>query len=194
MKIRAFLFVGLAMLAACGGGDGNDGSSPDLSNVKGKPAVGNASPFLFVANGNTAVDYKINPQTGALTAAGSPVAVRTGPYSIAVDPRGKFAYVDTSSNGVLTYSINATTGDLTVVDGTGVPGGRDGIFMHPRGKFVYVVTGSFNFAIGVTGYLVDGQTGKLAPMDMPVLSVRPQDPITSFAIAPHGKFAYMTTS
>src|SRR3954469_7400966 len=189
MKARSFLFVGLAMLAACGGGDGSDGSSPDLSTVKGKPpATGNASPFLFVANGDTASAYKINPQTGALTGSGTPFTGEVGAYAIAVDPRGQFAYVDKVLNlGVLIYSIKATTGRLTAIDSTGVPGGRDGIVMHPSGKFVYVVGIPFgSFATSaVTGYLVNSQTGKLTPIDMPPLAVAGMDPITSFAIAPH---------
>jgi DNA-binding beta-propeller fold protein YncE len=102
MKTRAFLFASLAMLTSCGGGPGTDGSTADVSTsqlpaITGKPpATANSNPFLFVATGDTATAYKIDPQTGVLIASGTPVARRLGPYSIAVDPRGKFAYVDTS--------------------------------------------------------------------------------------------------
>ena len=67
--------------------------------------------------------YTIDATTGALTSIGT-IAAGTGPFSVVVDPSGKFAYVANSgSNDVSMYTINATTGALTslgtIAAGTG---------------------------------------------------------------------------
>ena len=44
------------------------------------------------------------------------MAAGSGPFSVSVDPSGKFAYVANSgSNDVSAYTINATTGALTPI-------------------------------------------------------------------------------
>ena len=64
----------------------------------------------------------IDPSTGALTPmAGSPFFFQSGgnmPTFIALDPSGKFAYV--INNGmVVAFAIDAATGALSVIGGTG---------------------------------------------------------------------------
>jgi DNA-binding beta-propeller fold protein YncE len=52
--------------------------------------------------------YTIDSTTGALTAiSGSPFpdGIGTSPYSLAVDPTGKFAYVANNGGGVSGYTI-----------------------------------------------------------------------------------------
>jgi DNA-binding beta-propeller fold protein YncE len=57
--------------------------------------------------------YRINPTTGVLTPiAGSPFAAGSAPWSMAVDPSGRFAYVPNSGNNVSGYTIDSTTGAL----------------------------------------------------------------------------------
>jgi DNA-binding beta-propeller fold protein YncE len=76
--------------------------------------------FAYVANNgsNDVSGYTINATTGVLTAiAGSPFPAGTVPFSVAVDPTGKFAYV-ANGNNVSGYTINATTGALTAIAGS----------------------------------------------------------------------------
>ena len=58
--------------------------------------------------------YTINSSTGALRAvAGSPFAAGGGPYSVTVDPSGRFAYVANSGDDTVSaYTINSSTGAL----------------------------------------------------------------------------------
>jgi 6-phosphogluconolactonase len=97
-------------------------------------AVDPSGKFACVANwgeGNTAGSvstYTINGTTGTLTSTGTiqapceppPSLGSCAPWSLAVHPSGKFAYVTNeggfSPTSVSVYAINATTGVLTNVD------------------------------------------------------------------------------
>ena len=57
--------------------------------------------------------YRTDSATGSLTpVAGSPFAVGQNPYSIAIDPLGRYAYVANAEGTVAGFSIEATTGAL----------------------------------------------------------------------------------
>jgi len=84
--------------------------------------------FVYVANSfskNVSM-FTINATTGVLTSIGT-VAAGSYPTSIAVHPSGQFAYVtdgisvlgNPGSNNVSIYSIDATTGVLTLMGTTG---------------------------------------------------------------------------
>src|SRR5258706_7872210 len=84
--------------------------------------------FAYIANNssNNVSGYTIDATTGALTAIpgspGSPFAAGTHPFSVAVDPTGKFAYVaNDGSNNVSGYTIDAATGALTTIPGSPLP-------------------------------------------------------------------------
>src|SRR5207253_411720 len=84
------------------------------------------------------------------------------PWSVAVDPSGKFAYVANEGGfaptSVSMYTIDATTGVLTSI-GTIAAGGRAAsIAVHPSGKFAYVTNGGSN---DVSMYNIDAATGGL---------------------------------
>jgi 6-phosphogluconolactonase len=109
--------------------------------------------------------YTINPSTGALTPiAGSPFAAGSAPWSMAVDPSGRFAYVPNSSgNNVSGYTIDPTTGALTPIVGSPFAAGLGAISVavDPTGQFVYVANGSSD---NVSGYSIDRKTGALTPV------------------------------
>jgi DNA-binding beta-propeller fold protein YncE len=100
---------------------------------------------MWQINSNDVSGYTINATTGALTAiVGSPFPAGSAPFSVAVDPTGKFAYVanaDFNSNNVSGYTINATTGALTAIAGSPFPAGSFpvSVAVDPTGKFAYVV-------------------------------------------------------
>jgi 6-phosphogluconolactonase (cycloisomerase 2 family) len=103
-----------------------------LTPVTGSPfATGGQNPsfvridptgrFLYVANrdSDTISGFAIDQVTGALTAVpGSPFATDKAPLAT-LDPSGRFLYStnsDTTANTIASYSINATTGALTLVN------------------------------------------------------------------------------
>src|SRR6185369_17065077 len=106
-----------------------------------------AGKFAIVADFNSAnVDnvtvYSINQATGALSSvSGSPFAAETNPYSVAVDPAGKFIFTaNYGSNKVSAFAINSSTGLLAPVTGSPFVAGiqPESITVDPSGKFVFV--------------------------------------------------------
>ncbi|MBI3557110.1 MAG: beta-propeller fold lactonase family protein, partial [Deltaproteobacteria bacterium] len=82
----------------------------DLTCV-GSGTTPNFNYFIYVANqgSNDVSAYTINTSTGALAAvSGSPFTAGTNPFSVAVDPLGKFAYaVNGTTHDVSAYTINS---------------------------------------------------------------------------------------
>src|SRR6185295_13455544 len=128
--------------------------------------------FVYVANEisgppppgvNNVLAYTINAGNGALTKVGAALPSGASPFSIAVDPGGKFVYVaNSASNDVSGYSIDAVTGMLTSV-GPAVATGTTpfSITVHPTGRFAYVANLGSN---DVSAYSIDATTGVLAVM------------------------------
>src|SRR6202011_1547651 len=97
---------------------------------------------------------------------GSPFAAGSGPFSVAVDPSGKFAYVvNEGDNTVSGYTINATTGALTPIAGSPFAGTAgtypQPVAVDPSGKFAYVANSS---STTVSGYTINATTGALTPV------------------------------
>jgi 6-phosphogluconolactonase (cycloisomerase 2 family) len=123
--------------------------------------------------------YSINPTTGVLMAMGTIPGVVSTPW-IAIHPSGKFVYV-VDENEISTYTLNATTGNLT---SSGTLAATPGpIVIHPSGKFAYVTSSA-----GVTLYTIDATTGALTFAGTTAAGTPPD----SITIHPSGKFAYET--
>ena len=184
-----------------------------LSAIAGSPfASGNApriltvdpsGRFVYVGSGNLSDSgsvsaYTINAATGALSEiAGSPYAAGIRSYSVAVDPSGKFAYVESFGpiNGlgaISAYTINATTGALSEVAGSPIAVGADPlpITIDRLGKFAYVALGNHGSTGGVRTFAINATTGALTTVDAIVTT----DGINPYSviIAPSGKFAYVS--
>jgi YVTN family beta-propeller protein len=173
-------------------------------------AVSPAGKFAYVTNwgeGDTAGSvsaYTIDVTTGALTPMGTiaapcappPSPGGCAPYSVAVDPSGKFVYVANEGGfaptSVSMYGVNATTGALTSV-GTIAAGGRAvSVTVDPSGKFAYVANWSdpYGSAGNVSMYTIDATTGALTYKAGIAAGTTP----ASVALDPTGKFAYVTNS
>jgi len=147
-------------------------------------------------NGSVAM-YTIDATTGALTSTGTINGNCPGglcnPYSMVVDPSGKFAYVATGGAGlpfnVATYAIDATTGALASIGTIAAGTGPISVAVDPAGHFVYVATA--NATPGSTGslstYAINATTGALASIGTIAAGT---DPV-SVAVDPSGKFAYV---
>ncbi len=107
--------------------------------------------------------YTINATTGTLTSIGR-TGAGTCPWSVAVDPSGKFAYVANSGGlgfdveGVSMYTINASTGTLTsigIIDAGLFP---TSVAIDPSGKFAYVANEGSN---SISMYTINATTGVL---------------------------------
>jgi DNA-binding beta-propeller fold protein YncE len=154
--------------------------------------------FAYVANwgqGDTAgsvAAYTIDATTGALTFTGTTDGVCPGlcaPWSVVADPSGKFAYVANEGGfaptGVSMFTIDATTGALTLI-GTIAAGGRAvSVAVDPLSKFAYVPTES-----GVSMYTINDIGGDLTSIGSIAAGTNP----VSVAVDPKGTFAYVTNS
>jgi DNA-binding beta-propeller fold protein YncE len=146
--------------------------------------------FAYVTNWGTSNNvsaYSIGAN-GALTPVpGSPFAAGRGPFSVAVDPTGKFAYVaNLVDHNVSAYRIG-TNGALTSVTGSPFAAGRapHSVAVDPTGKFAYVANLIDNnvsaYRIGADGALTQLTTSPFAAGAGPF----------SVAVDPTGKFAYV---
>ena len=95
--------------------------------------------------GNTYFDqvkvFSIDANTGLLNGPTSSAAAASFPWSAAVEPLGRFAYVasrDRNSNRVHAYSIDATTGALTARSASLVLNQPASIAIDPLARFAYV--------------------------------------------------------
>ena len=133
--------------------------------------------FVYVTNGGAGGNcctnagsisaYSIDSQTGALLPVpGSPFPDPRYPWSIAVDPKGRFAYaINIADDTISAYAIDGNTGALRPVPGSPFPqdpnpnGERPAsVAIDPSGKFVFV--GNYYFST-VRAYRIDQNTGAL---------------------------------
>jgi 6-phosphogluconolactonase len=162
-------------------------------------AVDPTGKFAYVANqggdfNGGVTMYTIDAVTGALTSTGVILAPcvesppSCTPYSVAVHPSGRFAYVANEAS-VSVYLINATTGTLAMTQliASGGIGGLS-VAVDPTGKFAYVVDGFLQSNVSM--YSIDPTTGDLRFIGVIDAGSSP----TSIAIDPSGRFAYVTNS
>ena len=134
--------------------------------------------------------FAIDAATGGLTRVGTDVTVEDGPYSVSVDPTGRFAYVvNTDSDTLTTLAIDAPTGLPTVVAGGIVLPNFPlvGTFA-PSGRFAYVANSAVHTVRTYSVSPIDG-TPTMVGNDV-VAGTTP----LSIAIHPNGRFAYVASA
>lgn len=161
-----------------------------LSSIAAPIASGAASPnglffhpsgnYLYVTNqgGNSVSAFSVATD-GTLTAvAGSPFSAGTASTlnGIVVHPSGNFVYVASmgGSGGVVGYSVDSSTGALTLIPGSpfsntngGFANTGDGITVHSNGNWLYM--GLVNRS-RVAAFTIDTTTGALTGLGTPVLN------------------------
>jgi len=118
--------------------------------------------FNFGNGAGSVSAYGIDGGTGALTpVSGQPFAAGDGSTSLAIDPTGRFAYVnnedDSPGGDVYGYTIDAATGALTAMPGIPflVGSGAFAVAIAPNGKFGYIGSGSAQ----ITPFSINQTTG-----------------------------------
>jgi 6-phosphogluconolactonase len=131
--------------------------------------------FVYAEGDGQVFEYTLQPGTGQLTPmAGSPVGGAASGQQffvasdrMAVSQNDKYLYV-ASSTGVLAYSIDPTTGALTMVAGSPFGGSAGSAFaiVAPSSGFLYETVQSTTTppAKGIYGYSIDGNTGALTAL------------------------------
>jgi 6-phosphogluconolactonase (cycloisomerase 2 family) len=127
------------------------------------------SAHLYVANaGDGTVSVFTIGGTGALTLAGSPVVTGTFPFSVTVDPTGKFVYTantgsasnNTSQGSISQFSIG-TAGALTLIGTVNAGLGTSSVTVDPTGAYAYAANRGQS---SLSQYTINQVTGALAPM------------------------------
>ena len=101
--------------------------------------------FLFAAraNGGQLDVFRVDGGNGGLTLAAT-YATGASPYSVVVDPTGKFVYVGNQSNQTVSaYTIDTTTGGLTTVTGSPFALANSNpiaLAVDPNGTHLYVAS------------------------------------------------------
>src|SRR5205823_793024 len=196
MQLRFITGLGLALvLSGCGGHQEASPNPPTQPPAVPPPAQSRPATFLYAAsNPNDKIAaYTVDKTTGAVSSIpGSTLSTGPGPTIVAVDPKSRFVFVanscgTTCAGSVSAYTINASTGILTAVDGSPFPTGLGSgwVTVHPSGRFLYVA----NFLGGnISGFTI-GAGGALSPIagsPFPAGS-RPG----GIALHPSGRFAYV---
>lgn len=170
------------LLSSCGGGGDAGG---DLPPPESEPAVVG---FAYAVNvrGNSISQYTVGAD-GKLAPMSPPTIVAgDGPYAVALDPWGKFAYVANRSN--VSQFLIGEDGKLTPMSPPTMAAGvaPNHLTVDPGGRFAYVVNSG---EATVSQYMI-GADGKLAPM-FPATVATGYGP-SFIAIDPGGRFAYVT--
>ena len=160
---------------------GNDSDSGDGSSLAGGVS-------LFTADSTT----------GILTLTGftkAPCTTGPGsctPWSIAMHPSGRFLYVANEGGleptSVSMYSIDSTTGNLTLIGLIGTGGRAAAVVVDPSGRFAYVLKPA-PLPASVAMYTINATTGNLSLIgtvsDVATTAV-------GIIVDPTGKFVYVT--
>jgi 6-phosphogluconolactonase (cycloisomerase 2 family) len=145
---------------------------------------------------NQLVTFSRDAVTGRLTQINS-IALPLPPSAVAIDPLGKFLYVNTVflDTGIPAqaygFQIDPTTGALTPVQGTPftLPNIAGSFTFGPSGDFLYM---SNTNGTSIDTYTIDRSTGKLTAIAAG--TVNPCVNPSALQFVPGGKSAYITCS
>lgn len=207
---------GVTAYTSAGGVLATPGATVTTGSGPSSVAIDSASKFAYVTNYNANTISAYTIAGGGLTpldidpiTPGVQNTIATGmlPFSIAVHPSGKFAYVaNYSSNSVSAYSIDAS-GVLASIDADKITAGNQAsiptkvgpfsIAIHPGGGYAYVVNAVTS---NISVYSIDATTGALTLIDADGSLGGFQDSIVtgttpySITIDPAGLYAYVANS
>jgi 6-phosphogluconolactonase (cycloisomerase 2 family) len=124
-----------------------------------------APEHIYAANENASslTGYTVDQASGSLTAvSGSPFATGARPFSVAVDPSGRFLFTANQQGGSISvFTIDGASGQLAAVPGDPQSGlnAPHSITIDPTGRFAYVACGDGTVHV----FSVDVNLGALTP-------------------------------
>jgi len=161
-------------------------------------ACDNNTDFLYVVDGTarTLRPFPIDAN-GAIGAPGASMSLGLIPFSVTLDPTGRFAYVVNFTSGTVSqFSVDLVTGALSALTPATVVTGLNprSIAIHPSGRYAYVTakgaTGVGGDAIGQ--YAINATTGALTLMATPQM-VGGTDP-GAITVSQDGRFVIVANS
>ncbi|XDD46891.1 lactonase family protein [Leptospira sp. WS39.C2] len=171
-----------------------DGSPYQLTNRPRHSVTNSSGTIVYVANiGSTSISVlALNSETGALSVKFSDVSVPTTPYSLTMDPSGKYLFASSeSSQQIHRYSIDGTGNilNLTPATATSNPtlGSVGRMVFDTKGKHLYagLTSGAANIS-GIQGFNLDPLSGALTSIGV----YQTGENNLSVAISPNDKFVY----
>ena len=121
------------------------------------------------------------------------LALTLSPALLNAEQSHQFAYVANQNSATISgFLLHGKSGKLTRLEGSPFPtdtSGLSSIAVDPAGRFLYAANQFAGSSNNVTGFSIDGETGRLTPL--------PGSPFTAgtspsaIAIDPSGKFAYV---
>jgi len=144
---------------------------------------------------DTVKTYSVDATTGLLSGPIGSAPTGDIPWAIAVTPGGKFAYVASlgtqgSVNDVALYSINATSGILTLKSSFFLGGKPASLAMDSEGRFLYVARQQVDNNQNLFVFRIDAASGALTQTTS-LLTSNGSGPIAVVA-EPQGQFVYAT--
>jgi 6-phosphogluconolactonase len=169
----------------------NSGISIQGANDTGVAVL--CSEFAYVANAadNTLSAYRVDATSGALLAAGAPIATGKSPYAVIGTTSKQFVYVaNQGSNDVSAFAVNVDTGALTAIPGSPFAAGTSpqALSLY-RDSFLYVANRGSNT---LSAFTINPTTGALTPLS-PATYATGQGP-SSVAAHPLGSFLYVANN
>ena len=144
---------------------------------------------VYVASqgSNLVYGFNLNSSGGLKTIAGSPFATsgtKGFGSDMVIDAAGTFLYVEDIFS-IYTYSVNAGSGSLTLVQTITGPLQGGTIALDPRGTYLYAVGAGAN---SIQAYRINPSTGLLTPASSSPMGTRTG--AYTISISPNGRFAY----
>lgn len=126
--------------------------------------------YLYSIGSSKIWSFAIDPFSGSLTATTTPsIAIPGSGYGINVHPSDKFLYVGDAgaaagTNNLTGYTIDQSTGNLTIIASTGAPTSPqnpDAIAFTSDGNYMFAASAVAATNATVTSYIVNQTTGAL---------------------------------
>ncbi|MCG6142941.1 lactonase family protein [Leptospira bandrabouensis] len=170
------------------------GSPFQLSNRPRFTVTNSTGTVVYVPNiGNKSVSVlNLNPETGSLSLKHPDLVLSSTPYSLALDPNGKYLYASSEQNPEIHRMAIGSNDNLTILSPampTSNPsGGSVGrLSFDSKGNHLYVgLTSAPGNNAGIQVFSLDPSTGNLSSINVYITGINN----LSLGISPNGKFVY----
>ncbi|TGK91250.1 lactonase [Leptospira brenneri] len=149
---------------------------------------------VYVANiGNTSISIlNLDPETGALSVKHPNVSVSTTPYSLAMDPGGKFLYASSeTTQAIHRFAIDQSGNLSSLLPSTTTNNPNTGavgrLSVDSMGRHLYAgLTSASGYSGGIQTFAMNPNTGELTPVSV----IQTGQNNLSVAITPDGQYVY----